>query len=139
MSAEREIIVKTQRVRLTPKETLAALAVGLAFGLAGCGTTGAAPEPSTPEPTVSAAVTGEAAYLDAAEAQLDRAIEIDGSFEQFPEMRAVALDVAATSCDLQAEGLTDAEMYDRLGQSGADEKVLAVLRYWITAATTYVC
>lgn len=128
--------MKTDRVKLTPKETLVALVLGLSLALAGCGTT---PKPTeTPEPAATA-VVGEEAYLDAAEVQLDRAIGAEGSFEQYPEMRDAALEVAATSCDLQAEGVTDAEMYDRLAASGGDEAVIDVLRYWITAATTYVC
>ena len=128
--------MKTDRVKLTPKETLVALVLGLSLALAGCGTT---PTPTeTPEPAATA-VVGEEAYLDAAEVQLDRAIGTEGSFEQYPEMRDVALDVAATSCDLQAEGLSEVDMFDRLSASGGDEAVIDVLRYWITAATTYVC
>lgn len=124
------------RVRLTLKEYALAGALGVALGVSGCASTAYAPDAS---PSVTAAESGEAAYIAAAEQRLDVALDRDDSFVSYPEMRTAALEVAAATCDLQSQGVTEAEMFDEIAKQSNDENVLAVLRYWITAATTYVC
>lgn len=108
-----------------------------AVALAGCGSAESTPKPSeavTAAPTVE---RGEDAYLAAAENRLDIAIDTEGSFEQFPEMRQAALDVSTKTCARLAEGQTEADIFATLASD--DERVLDVMRYWITAASVYVC
>ncbi|QZD98166.1 hypothetical protein SEA_ANTUNA_53 [Microbacterium phage Antuna] len=121
----------------TKAGTLLAGAVLAAVALAGCGSAESTPQPSeavTAAPTVE---RGEDAYLAAAENRLDIAIDTEGSFEQYPEMRQAALDVSTKTCALLAEGKTEADIFATL--DSADESVLDVMRYWITAASVYVC
>lgn len=117
-------------MKITTKTgVLLAGAVLAAAALAGCGSADSAPKPSEAVTAPSTVLMGEDAYLDAA--------DIDGSFETYPEMKTAALEVATKTCALVAEGQTEADIFETL--SSPDEAVIDVMRYWITAATTYVC
>lgn len=112
----------------------AALAVG---ALAGCSSTQSAPKPSESVTASPSVAMGEDAYLGAAENRLDIELDTEGSFEQYPEMRDTALVVLSKTCELTAQGQTEVDIFATLDSQ--DEAAVDVLRYWITAATTYVC
>lgn len=121
----------------TKAGALLASAALAALALSGCGSADSAPKPSeavTASPTVE---DGFDAYMQAAENRLDIALDTEDSFEQYPDMRDVAVSVSTKTCTLLDEGKTEADIFATLGTD--DEAAVDVLRYWITAASVYVC
>lgn len=119
--------------RLSPGQWFAAAAVGIAFGLTAC----SAPHTLTADPEQpTEATTGEVAYLAAAEHRLDLALGVRGSFDADPSLKDAALEVARLTCDILSDGATEADIFAALD---VDPSIADVARYWITAASVYVC
>lgn len=103
-----------------------------AAALSGCSGTPDAPETSAPPYAM-----GEDAYLTAAESRLNAELGIKDSFTAHPDLKQVALDIAEETCALVATGVTEADIYATLDSE--NDAAVKVMRYWIAAATTYVC
>lgn len=108
-----------------------------AVALTGCGSAQSAPTPSEAVTAPPTPEHGIDAYLAAAEHRLDVALDTEDSFTAYPEMEDAAREVATKTCALVDEGKTEADIFETLGDDDPD--AVRVMRYWITAATVYVC